>query len=437
MATTADAVVVGAGVIGASVALELARSGRRVVCVDKAAAPGLGSTSASSAIVRFNYSTRDGVALAWEAKHGWESWAEHLDAAAGEQLARFRRTGLVMLDSPLAPREPVLRHFDDVGVPYDVWDAARLRAHVPGLDPGRFGPPKPVGDDAFWSDADGELGAFFTPDAGYVDDPQLAAQNLAAAAQRHGARYLLRRAVTGLTPRTPTTGGALWTIVTDTGEVLEAPVVVNAAGPWSGRLNELAGAGDDFGVTTRPLRQEVHHVPAPADFDGAAAVALADVDLGTYLRPTGDGHLLVGGTEPECDDLEWVDDLEAVDYRPTTGAFEAQVTRAARRLPGLRVPGQPRGVVGVYDVTDDWAPIYDKTSLPGFYVAIGTSGNQFKNAPVVGRVMATIVGRVEGGHDHDREPVSLELPRTGHTVDLSAYSRLRTAGAGAARSVLG
>src|SRR4051794_9931246 len=146
MTTAADVVVVGAGVIGASVALELARSGRRVVCVDKAAGPGLGSTSASSAIVRFNYSTRDGVALAWEAKHGWEAWRDHLAAPAGEQLARFRRTGLVMLDTPAAPRGPVLRHFDGVGVPYEEWDAHTLRQRVPALDPSRFGPPKALAD---------------------------------------------------------------------------------------------------------------------------------------------------------------------------------------------------------------------------------------------------------------------------------------------------
>src|SRR4051795_12718872 len=123
MTTTADAVVVGAGVIGASVALELARTGRRVACVDKAAGPGQGSTSASSAIVRFNYSTRDGVALAWESKHCWERWADHLGHVDEAGMAHFRRTGLVMLDVPVAPRAPVLAVFDDVGVPYEEWDA--------------------------------------------------------------------------------------------------------------------------------------------------------------------------------------------------------------------------------------------------------------------------------------------------------------------------
>src|SRR4051794_24694114 len=166
-----DAVVIGAGVIGSSIALALARRNRRVVVVDKAGGPGHGSTSASSAIVRFNYSTRDGVALAWESKHCWERWADHLGHVDDVGLANFRRTGLVMLDVPVAPRAPVLALFDDVGVPYEEWDAATLRDKVPGIDAGRFWPPKRVDEEDFWNDAEGELGAFFTFDAGYVDDP--------------------------------------------------------------------------------------------------------------------------------------------------------------------------------------------------------------------------------------------------------------------------
>jgi glycine/D-amino acid oxidase-like deaminating enzyme len=91
----------------------------------------------------------------------------------------------------------------------------------------------------------------------------------------------------------------------------------------------------------------------------------------------------------------------------------------------------------VYDVADDWTPIYDRTSADGFFVAIGTSGNQFKNAPVVGRLMATLIGEVGRGRDHDRDPVSMDLPRTGHRVGLGAFSRLRPVGDDAPRSVLG
>ena len=71
MRDSADAIVIGAGVIGAAVALELARSGRDVVCVDKGPAPGAGSTSASSSIIRFSYSTIDAVLTAWESAACW------------------------------------------------------------------------------------------------------------------------------------------------------------------------------------------------------------------------------------------------------------------------------------------------------------------------------------------------------------------------------
>jgi glycine/D-amino acid oxidase-like deaminating enzyme len=440
MTTTADAVVVGAGIIGASVALELARSGRQVLCVDKAGGPGLGSTSASSAIVRFNYSTRDGVALAWEAKHGWESWADHLGAADGEQLARFRRTGLVMLDTPLAPRAPVLRLFDDVGVPYEEWDAATVRRRVPALDPGRFGPPKSLDDEAFWADADGELGAFFTPDAGYVDDPQLAARNLADAAQRLGAQLRFGRRVTAVL-RASGEGAAdrVTGLTLSDGEQVDAPVVVNCAGPWSGALNALAGVGADFTVGVRPLRQEVHHVGAPPGYgDGERpGPVVADLDLGVYLRGAPGAALLIGGTEPDCDPLEWVDDPDDVDVHPTVPVFRAQVTRAARRLPALTVPDRPTGVAGVYDAADDWTPVYDRTDLGGYYVAMGTSGNQFKNAPAVGALMTALVDAVESGHDHDSEPVTWRGPRTGQPIGLGTFSRRRTRNAASTGTVLG
>ena len=98
MRRTADAVVVGAGVIGAAIALELARAGRSVVVVDKAAGIGHGSTSASSAIVRFHYSTRTAVALAWEARHCWEDWRGHLAHDDPDGLAGFVRTGMLVLE---------------------------------------------------------------------------------------------------------------------------------------------------------------------------------------------------------------------------------------------------------------------------------------------------------------------------------------------------
>src|SRR4051794_3209511 len=389
---SADAAVVGSGVIGSSIALELARQGRDVVVLDKAGGIGLGSTSASSAIVRFNYSTYEGVALSWEARHGWLDWERHLGKRDPDGLARFHRTGLAVLTTGADGHERASALFDRVGVPYEMWTGRDLRRHLPALDIGSFGPPKRVDSDAFFAPAVGEVSAVYTPDAGYVDDPALAAHNLAVAAQAHRTRYLLHQRVTSVTQR-----GGRWRLSTEQGESVEAAVVVNAAGPWSAQVNEMAGVGRDFGVTTRPLRQEVHQVPAPETFstDAVPGAILADLDLGIYVRPLAGSGLLVGGTEPECDPLEWLEDPEQSSPHPSVERFEAQVTRAARRIPSLGVPNRPRGVTGVYDVSGDWTPIYDRTDRAGFYVAIGTSGNQFKNAPVVGKLMATLVDAVE------------------------------------------
>jgi glycine/D-amino acid oxidase-like deaminating enzyme len=435
MTVTADAIVIGAGVIGSSAALELSRLGLKVVVADKAGGPGHGSTSASSAIVRFNYSTRDGVATAWEAKHCWQRWAEHLEFTDGAGMAAFQRTGFVALDVPVAPREHTTALFDSVGVPYEEWDARTLSSRIPGIDAGRFWPPKPVADDAFFAASEGSLGGVFTPDAGFVNDPQLAAHNLASAARSLGATLLFGQAVTEISKRSGRISGI--TLADGTG--VEAPVLVNAAGPWSGAVNRLAGVGADFTISVRPLRQEVHLVPAPEGYNagGEFGPAIADLDLGTYMRPAfGDG-ILIGGTEPECDPLDWTEDPDGVNEHVTARVFESQVTRAARRLTGLSVPIAPKGVVGVYDVADDWTPIYDRTELDGFYVAIGTSGNQFKNAPLAGRFIATLVAGVEAGHDHDADPLRYHGEHTGVTINLSAFSRRRPVNTSSSGTVMG
>lgn len=436
MHRTADAVVIGAGIIGCSVGMALASSGRSVLVVDRLPGPGQGSTSASSAIVRFNYSTIAGVATAWEAHWSWLDWEGYLGGPEEDgSLARFRRTGSLCLDAPTHDPAKVLRLFDVVGVPYEVLSPDAIRRAYPWLDPARHFPPKPIDSEAFWEEPSGEIGGYLTPDSGFVDDPSYAAHNLATAAGRRGAEFLFRATVSKIRLEHDRVVGVG---LTD-GTVIETPVVVNVSGPNSGQINDLAGVSEEFAVRTRPLRVETHAVPAPPGFyaDSQPGPLVADVDLGTYFRGTPSGELLVGSAEPECDPLDWLEDPDDYDPLVTRSLYEAQVYRAARRLPDLGVPGQPRGIAAVYDVADDWIPIYDKTALPGYYVAIGTSGNQFKNAPLVGSYLRAIIDTCESGVDHDETPACFQLPRSGIEVDLSAYSRRRKPNPESSNTVMG
>lgn len=418
-----DAVVIGAGVIGAAVGYELARRGWRTLNIDALPAAGFGSTSNSCAIVRFTYSTYDGVAMAWEGLHYWTDWSAYLDADDERGLATLVQCGTLLLKNPGGHHARVVPLFDEVGIPYEDWDAETLRRRMPAFDTGVFGPPKPIDDETFWDDPTRPLpGAVWTPDSGYVSDPQLASHNLQRAAEAKGGRFLFSTRVTGI----DRSDGRVTGVTLDEGSTVSAPVVVNVAGPHSAVINDLAGLTGSMRIGTRPLRHEVHHVTAPASLDyERIGVHVSDGDTGVYFRPETGNSILVGSEDPECDARDWVDDPDDFDRSITAVQWEGQVLRLARRIPELGVPNQRRGVVDLYDVADDWIPIYDRTDLDGYYVAIGTSGNQFKNAGVAGHCMAELITAVEAGHDHDAAPLTVDGRYTGVALHLGSFSRNR------------
>ena len=426
----AKAIVIGAGVIGCSIAFEMAAKGYEVISIDKAQGPGQGSTSASSAVVRFNYSTFDAVALAWESFHCWKNWPEHLGKKQ-ERYSKMIDVGVVMLDAPVISGEKTSQLFDAVGIPYEIWKSTDLSKNVSGIDVGKYWPPKTLADDAFWEEASESLGAIYTPNGGYIDDPLLATENLAQAAISAGVTFRFKTKVTAILQERNKVIG----IEVDGAEKIFADVVINAGGPWSNSINKLAGVGQDFTISVRPMRQEVHQITTPMNL--LPGPIIGDLDLGTYMRSSPTGSTLIGGTEPECDRLDWVDDVEAVNLNRTKELFEAQVTRAARRFPALKIPNTASGIAGIYDVAADWTPIYDRTELDGFFVAIGTSGNQFKNAPMVGKLMTELIDAVRAGHDHDVEPVKVRAERTGNEISLAAFSRKRAFNAENTGTVMG
>jgi sarcosine oxidase subunit beta len=415
--------IVGAGVIGCSIGLELRRRGYDVSVIDRNGEVGHGTTSASCGVVRRYYSQPGMIAMAHEAAQIWADWSRYLGPVQ-EDLAVFHRPGMLFI----LPRvdetvHTLLAEMRRVGIKASLLTCEEVRERFPYLDTGSHFPARPVSDPAFLEPSERPIaGAIFEEDSGYVVSPGIATSNLRRAGEREGVRFLMNTRVRTIRP-----GGARRLVVeTETRGSIEADVVVNASGPHSGIVNEMAGVR--LPLETRPLRREVHVLANPlyGQPEGARVPVVGDVDGGVYFRPeTGGRDLVIGSTDPECDVHEFVADPDDYGDRITDLYRERNCLRAMQRFPAMRL-GPPRGVASLYDVTvRDWYPIVDKTDLPGFYVCIGTSGSSFKTAPVLGRLTTELIECGEEGRDTDKQPLVFDLPRIGVSVDTRFLSRHR------------
>lgn len=430
-----DAIIIGTGVIGAAIAFEMAKSGWKTLSLDRNAQVGHGSTAGSCAIVRMHYSTLDGTAFAWEGYHYWREWAGYLGLPDSADLAQFRETGcLVMKTEANGFLEKHKKYSAELDCPFEEWTPEQITEHLPIYTLDSFAPARRMDDPEFGQPNGKQVqGAVFWPKAGYVTDPALSAQNLMEAAKLHGAEVRTGAEVREIL----TSEGRVAGVKLASGEEIRANVVVNVAGPGSAIINEMAGVLDDMTITTRALRQEVVHVPAPEGFDfETQGTIVSDSDIALYCRPEHGNHILIGSEDPACDPHQWCEDDKSYNH-DFTDQWTTQAMRFAQRVPSLGIPSRTRGVVDLYDASTDWIPIYDKSSLPGFYMACGTSGNQYKNAPIAGKMMASLIVYVEGGADHDDKPMQFELPYIGRTIDTGFYSRKRPVNTDSSFSVLG
>jgi len=373
-----DAIIIGAGIIGCCIAYEMSKKGRRTLNIDLQPSAGAGSTANSCGNVRFYYSTRDGVATAYESAWYWHNWQNYIGVKDPRGFARFHNTGSVFIKSKVIDWPKVKANFDSVGVKYEEWDLPTLQNKIPVADFHSFYPPRRPEDPHFFEESQKWLaGACYTPESGYV------------------------------------------------------------GGPHSFQITEMAGQSDRNNIQTRALRHEVHVVPPPDNYKPEEeGYHTNDADIGAYYRPEAGNMILTGSVDPKCDPQEWVDP-DNFDRQVSESQWKAQVYRLARRIPGLKVPNQPSGIVDLYDVSDDWIPIYDKSDLKGYYQAIGSSGNQFKTAPVAGAMMAALIDQVEQGYDHDASPLKYTLPHLGITIDMGAFHRNRAINRDSSFSVIG
>jgi sarcosine oxidase, subunit beta len=373
MADTADAVIIGGGIHGASLAFHLIRRGLRAVVVERRTVAS-GATGRSSGLVRMHYDLEAESRLAWVSFGYFRDWGETVGGECG-----FTRTGFLKIVSPRytgALRANVAAH-QRIGIPAFVVTPDDVRRLAP----------------AFSAD-DFEVAAY-EPESGYADPPAAASALLQAARER-GARVVQACRVLGV----GTAGGKVTGVETSHGPIA-APIVVNAAGAWAAEVGRMVGL--DLPVTTwrhdtlfirRPPALRERH---PTVIDEARAM---------YFRPETGGLTLVG-----------LEDGNPIGHSPDgdtdhalPGFVDRAVGRICQRVPGMEL-GSLHSAHGGYDgITPDQHPILDQAGPDGFYLQCGFSGTGFKIAPAAGACMAELI-----------------LEGKASTVDISAFTLRRFA----------
>lgn len=357
MPQTAEAIIIGAGVMGASLAFHLTRAGmRNVVVVDKRGLCG-GMTAKSGALVRMHYTNAPEARLALASLPYFQHWCDLVGGECG-----FTRTGFIMTVSPENAER--LRHnvamLQRLGVNTRVITAGELQELQPACQ------------------VDGLVVAAYEPESGYAD-PRATTTAFMQRAQQQGA--ILREGVTVTGLRTA--GGRVLGVDTHDGP-MDAPIVVVMAGPWSDRLLQTAGIA--FPLTPQRAQIAFYHRPAAL---AQGHMVFIDGALGTYFRPHGQELTLIGVGQWQQEappDPDAYNEANDPDYIPAARA------KAGQRFPALAQAAYARGHAGVYDVSPDSRAILDRApGIDGLYMAAGFSGTGFKIAPAVGACMAELI----------------------------------------------
>ena len=393
---TRDVVIVGAGIIGLSIAWQLARrSDLGITILDKGRSIGEGSTGASSAVCRYRYSTDDMVRFARDGIDAYRRWQEFtglLDPAAS-----FRNTGVLWMpgeDREWADREHA--RMQTLGIPTEVLDDDGLAERFPSLSACVIPPDLETGEE---HDCRGGGRHFLETDGGYVD-PMLAAQDLLDACRASGIEVRFRSTVTGVETR----NGAVSGVVLDDGSTISTPLVVNAAGPWCNRLFDAVGLPVTWDLV--PVRIQVLYLDRPESLTGDIPTT-ADFASGIYFRTQNRGEQLVVSSVLEEDEREVVADPDYFNEL-TDDDFELKKLHCLHhRLPELPYRGRVRGYSGLYTINrNDVHPVLGPTDIGGFWVANGFSGHGFKLAPAVGSMLARAITGERADFDTD---VPMEL----------------------------
>jgi sarcosine oxidase subunit beta len=349
---TADIVILGAGVMGASIAFHLAkRRAGKIVVLDKDHV-GRGGSGRSSALVRMHYSFPPEVQLALISLRMFQNWKEVVGPPGD-----FRKTGFVRIVHPN----------EEARLKLNVGMQCALGARVELIGKNDLQQLEPD-----WNVDDVELAAY-EPDSGYGDGAGVAGDFLGAARDL-GTNYFSRTQAIEFLVEDDRVGG----VVTDHGTIL-SPTGISAIGPWTRPLFRQAGCD-------LPIECEYHQVAILRNVPGMKGGGCACIDsvTATYFRSDAHDKFLVGdfyGKRPiDPDDFP---------QRASDESLEEIIERACGRVPKLAGAEVMRGVTGVYDMTPDSRPLLGEIpGIDGLYVCTGFSGMGFKISPATGLVMS-------------------------------------------------
>jgi glycine/D-amino acid oxidase-like deaminating enzyme len=358
MTRTADAVIVGAGTTGLSIAFHLAAAGVRRIVVLERRFIGAGGTGRSVGIIRQLYPTRETTEMVVRSLAVYRDFESAVGGASG-----YVRCGALIGVGPAmrAQLETTMSLQRSLGVRAELLAPADVARVEPRIDASRLG------------------AVLHEPDSGYADPSGVAAA-YAAAARRSGVTIEQDAEVTAVL----TAGDRVAGVETARGDRIEAGVVVNAAGLWSPHLARLAGVELPIVIGRHP----VFVVERDASF-GAPHPVYLDLAGGSYVRPESGGLTLTGSLTDDETQHPMDPELLGADV----GLEEAAevLERTGRAVPRLADARYRRGWTGAFDITPDWMPILDESSLGGFWIAAGMSGHGFKLAPAMGETMAALI----------------------------------------------
>jgi sarcosine oxidase, subunit beta len=400
----ADVVVIGGGVVGASIALETARHGLGgVVLIDKAPGPGGGSTGASSSICRTRYTHPDVVRLAIDGLGAFRCWPDYL--GSGPHLASFVETGVLWIANRSA--EEVAAEVDRLralGASACLLDSAEVSDRFPAVSACTV----PLDWDT--DHVCGPGSALLLEDqAGYID-PVDALTDLLMAAGRAGVDIRFSREVVGLDVDDSGVHG----VVLGDGSIVSADLVINATGPWCNVLNAMAGVRHRWDFV--PTRIQTLYRPWPSREAGEIPVTI-DVATGVYVRPERASSMVWVGSVREEDERE-VADPDSFARTPSAAFRDTTLAAFGHRIPGVPAQGTVTGIAGLYTVNrQDVHPVVGPSGVDGFWLANGFSGHGFKLAPMIGSMIAIGLGGAPTDFDTtvpmslfaiDRNPIGVD-----------------------------